>query len=344
MVKKKNESEKYRCLKVRITAILHSDSEIADRNMDILQNAISRANAITSKSYMLLRLWVLQKYHNNCTIPELTHDTVSMAMKSVLQPSSGPKPKGNNLILFNEFQTLYDFSLEDGRHLSAVLDYYATTMITSITNNIKMHFFDYVKRFINSSFKSIYKEEITNKVFKKQLFKELRKVKNDILKDNTTLLCDQKYHKWINDNRYKIVPEEYDTSYDYDVCCEPYKYLKHMIFMCLELEKLEAKSFQFFPIQTTAIPRHIQIDTKAMVELFVDTKRDVELMKTCNFPEKDGKEMNATSSNLFKCLQENKEFIWAGLWDVKQRLKRYEFDYTIITDGYATSLRFLHQI
>ena len=343
MVKKKNESEKYRCLKVRITAILHSDSEIADRNMDILQNAISRANAITSKSYMLLRLWVLQKYHNKCIIPELTHDTVSMAMKSVLQPSTGGKLKGNNLILFNEFQTLYNFSLEDGRHLSAVLDYYATTMITSITNNIKMHFFDYVKRFINSSFKSIYKEQITNKVFKKQLFKELRKVKNDILKDNTTLLCDQKYHKWINDNRYKIVPQEYDTSYDYDVCCKPYKYLKHMIFMCLGLEELEAKSFQFFPIQTTAIPRHIQIDTKAMVQLFVDTERDVELMKTCKFPEKDGKKMNATSTNLFKCLQENKEYIWAALWDVKQRLKRYEFDYTIITDGYATSLRFLHQ-
>ena len=228
---------------------------------------------------MLLRLWVLEKYHNNLTIPELTEDTVSMAMKSVLKPSSGPKPKGNNLILFNEFQTLYNFSLEDGKNLSAVLDYYATTMITSITNNIKIHFFDYVNRFINSYFKSIYKEEITNKVFKKQLFKELRIVKNDIL--NNTLLCDEKYHNWIKENRYKIVPEEYDTSYYYDVCCEPYKYLKHMIFMCLELETLEARAFQFFPIQTNAIPRHIQIDTKAMVELFVDTKRDEKLMKIC---------------------------------------------------------------
>ena len=161
MVKKKKSVEhpdKYRCLKVPITAILHGDSMVAERNMDILQNAISRANAITSKSYMLLRLWVLEKYHNNLTIPVLTKDTVSMAMKSVLKPSSGPKPKGNNLILFNEFQPLYDFELEDGKNLSAVLDYYATTMITSITNNIKIHFFDYVNRFINSYFKSIYKD------------------------------------------------------------------------------------------------------------------------------------------------------------------------------------------
>lgn len=46
-----------------------------------------------------------------------------------------------------------------------------------------------------------------------------------------------------------------------------------MIFMCLELEKIERRSFQFFPIQTKSIPRHIQIDTKALVELFVDTKK-----------------------------------------------------------------------
>jgi len=279
MVKKKKSlepTEKYRCLKVPITAILHDDSKVAERNMDILQNAISRANAITSKSYMLLRLWVLEKYHNNLTIPELTEDTVSMAMKSVLKPSSGPKPKGNNLLLLQEFQSLYDFPLEDGKNLSAILDYYATTILTSITNNIKIHFFDYVNRFINSYFKVIYKEEITNKVFKKQLFKELRMVKNDIL--NNTLLCDEKYHNWVNETRYKIVPKEYDTSYYYDVCCEPYKYLKHMIFMCLELEALEAKAFQFFPIQTNAIPRHIQMDTKAMVELFVDTKISTILM------------------------------------------------------------------
>ena len=42
-------------------------------------------------------------------------------------------------------------------------------------------------------------------------------------------------------------------------------------------------------------------------------------------------------------MEENKEFIWDALWDVKQTRKNYKFDYTIITDGYATSLRFLHK-
>jgi hypothetical protein len=39
------------------------------------------------------------------------------------------------------------FSLENGLRLHSV-QYYETTMITSIENNIKMHFFDYINRFI----------------------------------------------------------------------------------------------------------------------------------------------------------------------------------------------------
>jgi hypothetical protein len=48
-----------------------------------------------------------------------------------------------------------------------------------------------------------------------------------------TLLCDPKYHAWISENRYKIVPETFDTSYYYDIKVEPYKYLRCMIYMCL---------------------------------------------------------------------------------------------------------------
>ena len=48
------------------------------------------------------------------------------------------KPKGNNSILLQEFQKLHNFQFEDGSNLSSILDYYATTIITEIENNIKM--------------------------------------------------------------------------------------------------------------------------------------------------------------------------------------------------------------
>jgi N-acetylmuramoyl-L-alanine amidase len=281
MSSKKEPPDKYRCLKLPIISILFSNKEKEEEvkeNMEILQKAIIRTNSITTKTYFLLRLWVLHKYHNNQEIPEITTDTISMCMKSIIKSSSGQKPKGNNSILLEEFRILNSFELEDGTNLSSILDYYATTMITALENNIKMRFFDYVKRFVNCYFKHLYQEQIENKEFKKQLYKEINLVKNDIL--NNTITCNEKYHNWLKENRNKIVPETFEKSYYYDIKITPYKYLKHMIFMCLELEKIERKSFQFFPIQTNAIT---------------------------------------------------------------QTRKNYVFDYTIITDGYATSLRFLHK-
>jgi len=353
MNSKKEPPDKYRCLKLPISSILYKDN--VKEYMKILQNAIVRSNAITTKTYFLLRLWVLQKYHNNQDIPEITTDTISMCMKSINKSTMGQKPKGNNAVLLKEFQNLNTFEFEDGSNLSSILDYYATTMITAIENNIKMRFFDYIKRFINCYFKHLYQDKIAkpgepveNKEFKKQLYREINVVKNDIL--NNTLTCDEKYHSWLKEYRYKIVPETFDTSYYYDIKITPYKYLKHMIFMCLELEKIERKSFQFFPLQTNAIPRHIQLDTKALVELFVDTEKHKKLLdiwvknpKEIKSGKNKGKPKNKTKGDLYNCLEQNKEFIWDTFSDITQTRKNYVFDYTIITDGYASSLRFIHK-
>ena len=351
----KKEPDKYRCLKLPISSILYKNNEEVKENMAILQNAIIRTNAITTKTYFLLRLWVLHKYHSNQEIPEITEDIISMCMKSIMKSSSGQKPKGNNAILLEEFKSLNSFELgnatfglEDGSNLSSILDYYTTTMITSIENNIKMRFFDYIKRFVNSYFKYIYQDKIENKEFKKQLYKDINLVKNDLI--NNTLTCDEKYHSWLKENRNKIVPETFENSYYYDIKVTPYKYLKHMIFMCLELEKIERKSFQFFPIQSNAIPRHIQVDTKALVELFVETEKhqkllDVWITETTEIKlgKNIGKPKNKTKGDLYNCLEQNKEFIWNRFFNITQTRKNYAFDYTIITDGYATSLRFLHK-
>ena len=342
MTTKKEPPDKYRCLKLPIKSILINDTEKnkdIKENMDILENAIIRTNSITTKTYFLLRLWILHKYHNNLEIPVISEDTISICMKSIMLPSSGQKPKGNNAILLDEFKNLHNFTLENGNNLSSILDYYKTTMLTSIENNIKIHFFDYIKRFVNSYFKHLYKEQIENKEFKKQLYKEINLLKNDII--NNTLTCDKKYHNWLKENRYKIVPENFENSYYYDIKITPYKYLKNMIFMCLELEKIERKSFQFFPIQSNSIPRHIQIDTKALVELYIDTEKHKHLLDIWikDTPEEP---INKIKKNLYNCLEDNKEFIWDTFFDIKQKLKNYIFDYTIITDGYSVSLRFLH--
>ena len=313
----KKPPDKYKCIKLPITSILNNNEE-NQKIFNTIQDAVYRTNYITTKTSLLLRLWCLEKYHYGIDIPLINENTIKMCMKSLILPSSGPKPKNNNLLLLNEFKNLHNFTLENGNNLSSILDYYAITILTSIETNIKMHFFDYVNRFINSYFKVLYKDDITNKEFKKQLFKDLYVVKNDIL--NGSLKSNVKFHNWINEYRYKIVPEEFEVSYYYDIKATPQKYLKYMIFMNIELEKIEGKMYQFFPLQSSVIPNHIQMDTKSVIELLVDK----------------GKKEYLDNIEL------NKEFLWDKYFNITQKIKDYKFDNTIITDGYATSLRFIH--
>jgi hypothetical protein len=317
----KKPPDKYKCIKVPLHTLFHRDDENYN-SIDIfntIQDAVYRTNYITTKTYLLLRLWCLEKYHNGFDIPIINEDTIKMCMRALLLPSSGRKPKKENELLFKEFKALHSFDLENGKNLSSILSYYATTILTSIENNIKLHFFDYVNRFINSYFKHLYKDRLNDKEFKKQLYKELYSVKSDII--NGTLKSDEKYHNWINDYHYKIVPQEYDKSYQYDVKCHPQKYLKYMIFMNIELEKIEGKMYQFFPLQTSITPNHIQVDTKAIIELLVDYDKKTYLDNVILY----------------------KEMLWSKYFRISPKIKNYEFDHTIITDGYAVALRFIHK-
>jgi len=314
----KKPPDKYKCIKLPITSILNNNEE-SQNIFNTIQDAVYRTNYITTKTSLLLRLWCLDKFYNGIDIPLITEATIRMAMKSIVIPcASGRKPNEDNALLLNEFKNLHNFKLENGKNLSTILNYYAITILTSIETNIKMNFFNYVNRFINSYFKVLYKDDITNKEFKKQLFKDLYVVKNDIL--NGSLKSNLKFHNWINEYRYKIVPENFEVSYYYDVKATPQKYLKYMIFMNIELEKIEGKMYQFFPLQSSVIPNHIQMDTRAIIELLVEKEKKQYL---------DNIELN-------------KEFLWDKYFNITQKIKDYKFDNTIITDGYATSLRFIH--
>lgn len=313
---------KYQCLKLPLQKILYKDCSMKDI-LDKINDVVMRTNYITIKSYLILRLWVINKYHNNLIIPLITEEVIGISMKSVIKKSHGRTiGKKSNLLLLDEFKKLHNFSLEDGLHLSQILNYNATTILTSIENNIKLNFINYIKRFVNSYFNNLYKDQIDkNKEFKNKLFKELQILKNDII--NNTLKCDKKYHKWLNENRFKIVPENYEKSYYYDLKVNPQKYLKYMIFMNIELEKIGGKMYQFFPLQTKIIPNHITIDTTTLVKLLI------------------GKNLKyyVNDISLYK------EYIWKEFFDIKKKYipTDYEFDYTIITDGYSASIRFIHK-
>ena len=323
----KKPPDKYKCIKLRINNILDDSKSYNKKDVfNVLNDAISRTNRITIKSYMLLRLWILKKYENNIEIPLITKDIIKIAFKSVIDNTNkqGKRPSGDNLILLKELKDLFKNEItdkfENGTKLSTILNYYAITMMTSIENNIKNNFINYINRYVNSYFITKFENEIKNKEFKKQLFRDLKVLKKDIYENTNN--CDDKYNLWLNTNRNKIVPIYNTTDNNIYKLLKntPQKCLKYMIYMNKELEILKKKQFQFFPLQTKAIVNHIQIDTSALIELFENKVTEV-----------------------FKNIEIQKAIIWTNIFKLNKTIKNYVFDYTIITDGFSTALRFLHK-
>ena len=335
----KKPPDKLRTIKCSFTSIL-KDKNVTDKLFD----ATCRTHQIITHTYQFLRLWILYKYKKDKDIPIITENTIKMTFKTLIKDAAGPKPKGSNLILYEELNKFYNKrysklnnnKLLDGSNLSQILNYSATDMITNIENNIKINFIAYVKRFVNSSFRKINNELLKNALYgtkvnlRKELNKDLYEIKEDFL--NNTLLSNKKYHEWINKHRNNILPKEYTDSYDFDVKNNPHKYIKYMIYMCLELERLEVKSFQFFPLRTNISPKYIPLDTKSLIELLVDKEKIKELGKN-------------VKQDLLDDIEGNKHILWSHYFNLNNPVfyqKDYSFDYRISTDCFGVSIQLIH--
>jgi hypothetical protein len=275
--------DKYKCIKMPLHKILDLKSPC----YNTIEDAVIRANKITIKTYLVLKLWFLYKYDTYGNIPVLTKEEIMLCMQTLKIKSQ--KPKSHYVQLHKEFTSLVELGKEDGAGLTQILNYKSITMITMIENNIKFHFIDYLKRFVKLTFP----EE--PKVYK---------IVNDVI--NNTFTSEDMYHDWIVLNKPNILPEIGDTKFAFynDLQSNPQRYIKHMIWMNREIENMGGKLLQFMPLQTSIIPKFIDIDT-ATLKIF--TKSDD----------------------------------WS-IFNIKAKIKKYTFDGNISTDGYSVSIRFIN--
>jgi len=335
----KKPPDKLRTNKCSFNSII-KDNTIKSKIFD----AVIRTNKIVTHTYQFLRLVILYLYDKNKQIIDINEDIIKMGFKVFIKDSCGPKPKGTNLEMYNEFVNFYNVKCKklnfgnkiDGSNLSQILSYMATDMLTNIENNIKINFMSYVRRFVNSSFRKANNELLENALrgtkvqLRKQLNKDLYDIKEDLI--NNTLLSNEKYHPWINLHRPYIYPSNYTDSYEFDIKNNPQKYIKCMIYMCLEIEKLKTKSFQFFPLRVSCIPKYIPIDTKTVIELLVD---DITLL-----------ELNVNDKNvLLNDILTYKHQIWSQFFKLNNPIfqqNHYSFDYRISTDCFGVSVQLIH--
>lgn len=328
----KKPPDKYHVLKVPLWSVA---TKMFD--YDKVFDAVDKMNKLVIHVYQFLELWILSKYHKNKPIPEITKDVVKMAFRALmLDAKDGPKLKGKNKQIYSEFIDFYTNTYKglgyenkiSGTNLSQIIRYTVVSIVTCIENNIKMNFMNYIKKFVNCSYDERNKEILDKltgeekKEMSKQLRKELHTVKEDII--NNTLLSDKFYHKWIKLHRPNIIPQSITKLTQIDVCDEPQMFIKNMIYINLELEKLKKKLYQVLPLRKSIILHHIPIDTASIIDLFIDENKN-EYFKNIN---KKEKQLWATYLKMGKSLF---------------KMKNYRFNNYITTDAYTVSIHFIHK-
>ena len=323
----------YKCYKIKLKNIINDKSDILE-----LENICKYHNEYVTHVYQFLRLYVLSKYHKNEDIPVIDFNFISSIFKCLSSSNAGPKVSGEHLTTLNDLKTFYDSNYKNlcadlkinSARQSQMINYSIVDMVTNFENNIKLNFEKYVRFFINSVFleeilKKIENNDekiITTKLLKKQLYGELKKFKDDVINNKK---IDEKYEIWFRNNKSKILPNSYNGIGDVEI--NTLSYVKPMIFMNVELEKLNKKMFQWCPQRNGFNLKYVCFDTKGIVEALVNKTNSI-ITKTTYY------------NNIIKY----KNVLWSKFFNLKHKIfknKKYVFDNSIMTDGVIVSLRFI---
>jgi hypothetical protein len=292
-----------------------------DEIVEVIDDAVCRTHRIMIKTCLVMNCWILHQYHNNPDhkIDLITEDLVGTVMTRVTNPrgSTGSISKDNTekIRLLHAMDACWWFEPEDISYLGQILNYHRGSLVTSVETNIKEHFKQYVSRYVRESLRHMRPEMLKDKLGTRTLNAHIRSVNKDFMEG--TLTSPDHYHPWITNVRSSIVPpldQSYGSHYQ-QVCYNPQVYLKYMIYINLELERLGAKLFQCLPLRTSIIPKYIRIDTSSLMELFVH--RDSKVLSA----------LKQYPSDVWNHFSDEKWFKWKG----------YTFNHEILTDGYAVS-------
>jgi predicted metallopeptidase len=320
--------------------------------LEIFQDAIYRTNKIVIHTYNFLKLYILYLYDNKLDIPLIDEDFIKIIMRivSVRNDKRGCRTSKNTLKIMNNLTIFYDKyykktidenNIVNDDKLSYILAYEAIDIVKNISTNIKEHYVDHVCKLINIKFgwkKEIAKINDNNKLNKnekkearKQLYQKIFAIKTDMLDiEGNDLISDEKYHKWIKNNKYYIIPVK-DTyqknSINYDVCCSPQDYLESMIYINKELAKLSTednpiKLFNALPLRTRIIPNYVTFDTASIISLLIE-KDTIGFLSNIKLRQKE---------------------IWDKFFQTNKRVfkkNNYCFNFMIKTDGVGCSILFI---
>jgi hypothetical protein len=314
---------------------INYDSDIENNvNLNIFENSNEQIKIELNKYFIKMAFRTISK-------------DIKINKKGEEIKRNGPKPKGDNLELYNLMSDFYDKNFKnkfsnplknnkiDATNLSFIIEAISTEMETSYKNNIKMNFFKMIHHFINQIFikreikhlsKSEFKKLNANEKIKynidvneenkkiKLIKEELKQVKADIIE--STLFCDTKYHDFVEEFKFNLpkLPKEMKSYADY-VDLKPLDFVGYLINLNKYLESKKLKLFQPIPLRTSLKNRYVPFDSSVLRDIFNET------------------ETNLTNDQLWK-----KYF---NIDEKKYKISGYTFNHKITTDGKTACISFI---
>ena len=316
-----NEKSAYKTFKIPLKTILLNHDTI----QPVINNLVFEMNDLVIHTYQFIRLYVLNCYKNNNTLPIIDETFILYCIKSLgSRDNRGKKGKDAELLEVlekfykTEYQPLLNHEKTNLKNTTFLLPYLATQIHTSLHNNFQEHFIQHFLRFINKTTNEITEDKSILFQFKKQL-----------LELNET---DEMFSNWKLTHLSHILPNEIKKSIHYDIKVRPFEYLKGMLYMNSVLEKQESKLFQPLPLRNNIIPKHIIIDTASLINLFC--------------PEKDKEGNKVKKGELLSNVKENQNEVWCIFINLKNKIfknKHYQFHNQIQTDGISCCLLFIRK-
>ena len=222
---KKKDEENFDCMKTNKDNI---KNVLKDQNiLPIINDLVNRTNKIVIHAYQFIKLYCIFLYENELKFPLIDKEFICDVFKvlTIRRCGSGGYTEDN---MPEQLQELTEFYREHYSNtisnnetiyydkLSYILPYEAIDMITNINNNIQEHFIDHLNKYVNivfsikeksSKITTENKDKIIRKQLHKQLYDEIGKVKKDLMHFGD-LTSDEKYHKWIIEERIKLYPNK----------------------------------------------------------------------------------------------------------------------------------------
>ena len=322
-------------------------------NTKKINDVVIKAHKIVIHTLQFLKMYTLHHYQTQSqTIPIIDKILILNIMKVVCgekHTNQGRLPKKETLELIENITSFYTEHYKpytqpeqlDYEYMSNVLSYLCEDIMTMYENNIQLHYVDYVERFVNVVWKKKMLVEKIRKIFPtkkqrdariRQLEKELRKIKNDLLnvESDVDYTAHPHYHKWITQQKKHILPDKekfQKQSIYYDLKCKPMDYFPCMIAMMEQLENDEETISNVFPLRSSISPGYIRLDTITLVYLLLRKEQ--------------GKKSDYCNQGNTK---KHEDKIWKFFFRTEKKVFRktdFSFHHMISTDGVGVSILFI---